>query len=213
MKKLFAVAFLAVMTISATAQDFKKFRFGPTVGLNVATTTADEVGSRVGFSVGALAEYNFTDNVFMTGALKFSQKGGKYEVAVPGMAVAKYSANPGYIELPIHAGYRYSFNDKFSIFGEFGPYIGIGVCGKSKVEINGKEKSENYFGDPAKDEDTYGAKRFDFGLGFAAGAEFSKFQLRIGYDFGLTGLENYDVPDPYKKSKNRNFYVALSYMF
>lgn len=212
MKKLFAVAILAVMTLSANAQDFKKFRFGPTVGLNIATTTDAVVGSRVGFSVGALAEYNFTDNFFMTGALKFSQKGGKYDEALAGVVV-KNSANPGYIELPIHAGYRYSFG-QFSIFGEFGPYLAVGVCGKAKMEALGQERSIDYFGDPSDpDDNSAGVKRFDFGLGVAAGAEYKKCQLRIGYDFGLTGLENYDVPAPFKKSKNRNFYVALSYMF
>lgn len=207
MKKLFAVAFLAVMTISATAQDFKKFRFGPTAGLNIATTTQDGVNSRVGFSVGALAEYNFTDNFFMTGALKFSQKGGKNKVDVLGYTV-KNSVNPGYIELPIHAGYRYSFNDKFSIFGEFGPYIGIGVCGKYKREVNGTVTTKyNYFGDD-DDDDSMGAKRFDFGLGVAAGVEYSKIQARVGYDFGLTKIFEGDGAP-----KNRNFYIALSYMF
>ena len=195
---------MAVITVGASAQDFKKFRFGPTVGLNVATTTGAGISSRVGFSVGVLGEYNINDDFFVTGALKFSQKGGKSETFV-----GTYTANPGYIEIPIHAGYRYSFNDKFSIFGEFGPYIGIGVCGKVKAPNGGG--SIDYFGGET-DFATNQMKRFDFGLGLAAGAEYKKFQLRIGYDFGLVGLESYDVT-PFSKSKNRNFYVALSYMF
>ena len=197
MKKLFAVAFLAVMTISATAQDFKKFRFGPTIGLNISTmnSVADH-SSKVGFNVGALAEYNFTDNIFMTGALKFSQKGFKYDDG-------DNKVNPGYIELPIHAGYRYSFNDKFSIFGEFGPYLAVGVCGKDKDD----DSSIDYFGGE-NDFKTMRAKRFDFGLGFAAGVEYSKIQARVGYDFGLTKIFEGDGAP-----KNRNFYIALSYMF
>lgn len=197
-KRLFAVAILAVMTVSVSAQDFKKFRFGPTVGLNVATTTSAEVSSRVGFQVGALGEYNFNDNFFLLSAVKFSQKGGKF-------AGGGGSFNPYYIEIPLHGGYRYNFNDKFSLFGEFGPYIGIGVCGK--ISEDG-EPSINYFGNEGMEALGAKAKRFDFGLGLAAGAEYSNFQLRLGYDFGLTKL--YDVVG---SAKNRNFYIALSYMF
>lgn len=39
MKKFFAVAILALATLSINAQDFKTFRFGPTAGLNVAKAT------------------------------------------------------------------------------------------------------------------------------------------------------------------------------
>lgn len=208
MKKLFAVAFLAVMTLSANAQDFKKFRFGPTVGLNISTMNLDyNHSSKVGFNVGALAEYNFTDNIFMTGAVKFSQKGVKWNNLMRNGNDLK--ANPGYIEIPIHAGYRYSFNDNFSLFGEFGPYLAFGVCGKLKAD---GYDSIDYFGDDAKAVFGGKAKRFDFGLGFAVGAEYSKFQLRVGYDFGLTAA--FDLPDYVGTSaKNRNLYFALSYMF
>lgn len=187
-KKLFVVASLAVMTVSVCAQDFKKFRWGPTAGLNIASISSDETSSRVGFSVGAIGEYNFSDNLFMTGTLKFSQKGFK--------SGDYFKANPGYLEIPIHGGYRYSINEQFTVFGEFGPYFAFGVCGKAK----GIDYSTDYFGD--------GTKRFDFGLGFAVGAEFSKFQLRLGYDLGLTKLSNGDGAP-----KNRNFNISISYMF
>lgn len=230
LKKSFAIAILAVMTVCASAQDFKKFRFGPTVGLNFASSTAPDVKPKVGFSIGALGEYNFTNNFYMTSALKFSQKNSKFENTKMGF---RGSYKPCYFEIPIRGGYRHNFNDKFSVFGEFGPYFGIGVCGKAysyqtvydvyveeKVydgryvviedvyysEIT-KEYTRDYFGD-IKDQSTLGANRFDFGLGVAAGVEYSKFQARLGYDFGLT-----KIFDDANSARNRNLYIAVSYMF
>ena len=221
LKKSFVIAILAVMTVSASAQDFKKFRFGPTVGLNLASNSAKDVKPKVGFSIGALGEYNFTNNFYMTGALKFSLKNSKFENEIKG---THGSYEPCYIEIPIHGGYRYSFNDKFSVFGEFGPYFGIGVCGKAyennvlmkketvagiypETEYEFRDITMDYFGD-FKNHSVLGASRFDFGLGVAAGVEFSKFQARLGYDFGLTKI--FDVAN---SARNRNFYIAVSYMF
>jgi hypothetical protein len=101
-------------------------------------------------------------------------------------------------------GYRFSINEKLSFFGEFGPYFGIGVCGK----YNADGFEPNFFDDATSSFVGGKPKRFDVGLGVAVGAEYSKFQLRAGYDFGLTGV--WDVSN---SAKNRNFYVGVGYMF
>lgn len=61
--------------------------------------------------------------------------------------------------------------------------------------------SASAFGDNA-------LKRFDFGLGLKAGIEFcQKYQLSIGYDWGLTdNIEN-------GSNKNRNLMLSLGYCF
>lgn len=177
MKKIFAVAILALAALSINAQDFKKFRFGPTAGLNVAKVTDLDAKMAIGFNVGARAEYNFNDNIYLGSGLLLSQKGWKY---------AGYTAKAGYLEIPINAGYRYCVNDNFALFGEFGPYIGVGIYGK-----------DGYFD---------AAKRFDLGLGIAVGTEISKFQVRVGYELGLTNV----YPGG---GKNRNLFVGVAYMF
>ena len=207
MKKFFAISILALATLSMNAQDFKKFRFGPTAGLNVAKATSLDASMTIGFNVGARAEYNFSDNFYLGAGLLFTQKGYKWKGIMQNGADLK--ANPYYIEIPINAGYRYNFNDKVSVFGEVGPYIGFGIAGKYKAE--GYE-SAKFFGDEGK---VMAAtlfapgvepKRVDFGLGFAAGVEISKFQVRLGYELGLTNIYTGGC-------KNRNLYVGLSYMF
>lgn len=185
MKKLFTVLALALVTLTISAQDFKKFRFGPTAGLNVSTVTNNPGGAnKVGFNVGVRGEYNFSNNWFATAGLQFAQKGYKDALGD--------KLNPYYIEIPIHGGYRYSINDDFSIFGEFGPYLAVGVAGK--------RNGQKIFDQP-------GVKRFDFGVGLGIGAEYKKFQLRIGYDFGLLKTNDWGG------NKNRNLYINLGYMF
>lgn len=199
MKKFFAVAILAVATLSMNAQDFKKFRFGPAVGMNVAKVS--DASSKIGFNVGARAEYNFSDNFYLGSGLLFTQKGFKIKGMMPNDADLK--ANPFYLEIPINAGYRYNFNEKFSVFGEVGPYIGFGIAGKYKAE---GYNSSKFFGDEGAFLTGEKAKRVDFGLSFAAGCEFSKFQLRVGYELGLTKV----WPGG---GKNKNLFVGVAYMF
>jgi hypothetical protein len=176
MKKIFAVAILALATLSINAQDFKTFRIGPAAGLNIAKVSDSDAA--IGFSVGARAEYNFNDNIYLGSGLLLSQKGFK----------AGDTFYAGYLEMPINAGYRYCVNDKFAVFGEVGPYLGVGIYGK-----------DSYFD---------AAKRFDFGLGFGAGVEYAKFQFRFGYELGLTKV----FPDPLG-GKNKNFFFGVAYMF
>ena len=214
MKKFFTVVILALTTLSINAQDFKTFRFGPTAGLNVAkATNLDDASMVIGFNVGARADYNFNDNCYLGGALLFTQKGYKVKNHIL-LGGKDMKTNPYYIEIPINAGYRYNFNDKVSVFGEFGPYVAFGIGGKYKAE--GYE-SGKFFGDEGTINATYllaggttviTPKRVDFGLTFAAGVEISKFQVRVGYELGLT-----NVYSGAGSCKNRNLFAGLSYMF
>jgi hypothetical protein len=173
MKKFFAVAILALATLSINAQDFKKFRFGPTAGLTVSKVTGGGAKFGIGFQAGVRGEYNFSDNFYLGSAFMLAQKGMKDQAA-------------GYLEIPINVGYRYNVSDSFAMFGEVGPYLGVGIYGKN-----------GYF-------DV--AKRFDMGVGVAIGAEISKFQIRAGYEYGITKV----FPGV---GHNSSIFVGLAYMF
>lgn len=173
----------------ASAQSMEKFRFGATFGMNVSTITKSDMDSKIGFNAGLRGEYNFTEDMYLGVGLGYSHKGVKED---------DLKASAGYIEIPVHFGYRMGLTDKISTFGEFGPYFGIGVAGKWKFD---GEKLGDFFGE---DE----AKRFDMGLGLRAGVEFmQKYQVHIGYDFGL--LKIYED----EKNRNGNFTLGVSYMF
>jgi hypothetical protein len=206
MKKILAlVAILAIGLGSINAQD--NLRWGVTAGMNVSNIKVSGFDSRVGFHAGVKAELGLpqvTEGAYMDFGALLSLKGAK----VDGGALGSIKLNPCYLEIPVHIGYKYAVSDNFTLFANAGPYIGIGLFGKLKttgeikneLESSVGTSSENIFGDD-------GFKRFDFGLGLKAGMEFSqKYQISIGYDFGLT--ETSDAG-----TKNRNLMISLGFMF
>ena len=188
---------VACFALTASAQEKGDLRFGVTAGMNVSNITDTEMDSRIGFHVGAKAEYNITDNLYGSAALLFSQKGCQFEEDGE-----KLTANPGYIELPIHIGYRFKMSEKVSIFGETGPYFAYGICGKLKVEDYGWEYDKKFF-------DIDEVNKFDFGWGVKAGVEYAKFQISLGYEGGITEVFDSRGLDPH----NSNFMVSVAYMF
>lgn len=208
MKKFLMTLAVACFALTASAQEKGDFRFGVTAGMNVSNITDMEMDSRIGFHVGAKAEYNITDNLYGNAALLFSQKGNKKEEGS-----IEATSNPGYLELPIHIGYRFKMGDKVSIFGETGPYLAYGICGKSKAEVSGNGESAegkvDFFGDE-DDDDCLGGKRFDFGWGVKVGVEAAKFQISLGYEYGITKV--FKSEDNFKPH-NSNLMVSVAYMF
>ena len=212
MKKFLMTLAVACFALTASAQEKGDFRFGVTAGMNVANVTDCERDSRIGFHVGVKGEYNITENLYGSAALLFTQKGSKSEWSEEGYNVES-TWNPGYIELPIHIGYRYKFGEKVSIFGETGPYLAYGICGKSKAEVSGygesAEAKVDFFGDE-DDDDCLGGKRFDFGWGVKVGVEAAKFQISLGYEYGITKVFK---SEGNFKPHNSNLMVSVAYMF
>lgn len=199
-KALTLAALLCAGALTASAQKAGDVRFGVTGGMNVSNITDSSGDARIGFHIGVRGEYNFTNNVYGNVGLLFSQKGTKKDYD-DGSSV---SFNPGYLELPIHVGYRYDLGNNVSIFGETGPYLAVGVCGKSKYKETLGDASvtvkSDFFGDN-------GAQRFDGGWGLRVGFEASSFQMHLGYDYGFAKL--FDAGS----NHNSNFTVGVSYMF
>lgn len=205
MKKVFIlIAILAISFVSVNAQ--QKLRWGITGGMNVSSFSITGFDSRIGFHLGAKAELGLpqvTNGAYMDFGALLSLKGAQ----INGGSVGGLNFNPYYLEVPVHIGYKYAVNESFSLFGSAGPYLAIGLFGNASGKVNtgddveSSEGSEPIFGEGA-------LKRFDFGLGLKAGAEFNqKFQISIGYDWGL--IETLE----YTGLKNRNLMISLSYMF
>lgn len=211
-KALIAAALLAMGATTATAQSAGQFRLGVTAGMNVTNITDQNTDSRIGFNVGLRGEYNFTNNWYGTLGLLFSQKGTRTEEEGGAMGVkakGTFIQNPGYIELPLHFGGRYSFGNGVSIFGETGPYFAFGVCGKNKFNVDTNVGINKDYDTKFFDSNEGDAQVFDFGWGLRAGVEVSKFQISLGYDHGITKVWDVDDLD----ARNSNFTVNVAYMF
>ena len=217
MKKLLALLFVCLIGIgSASAQDL---RFEGVAGLNISNMG---YSYKAGFHAGARMEISLdcvTEGFYANGGALLSLKGYRID-----WGFAKNIANAYSLELPVHAGFRYSFNDTFAIFGEAGPYIGIGLFGKDKAkfnissddEIDGYSTIEIEYDDNGKTFDSI--RRFDFGIGLRTGVEFlQKYSVSFGYDQGLVNLNRYidrgDETIHFGVMRNINFYFALGYKF
>lgn len=202
MKRLIVMAVVVLTCFTVSAQEAGSFRFGVTGGGNLSTANLEKShSSKFGFHAGLVGEYNVYEYLYVNATVKYSMRGVK-DVEVSGY---KLEWNPGYIEIPIHVGYRYSFSDRFHGFVDAGPYFAYAVSGKIKANDG---SSAGLFTDRASN--TLGGKykRFEFGLGGALGIEYSGIQLKIGYDYGFT-----KIADVSNSAKNSNLYFGLAYMF
>ena len=189
MKKLYSlvIAAVAAVALSFTAQAGDSYYevFG---GLNFSTVDYNGVDFRTGVHVGlrgALEIPSVTQGFYVNAATALSYRGFKADTV---------SYNPCYLDIPVHAGYKYENDDRITLFAEAGPYVGIGLFGKSE--------GRNIFSDEV------GYKRIDLGLGLRTGIEIDKkYVISVGGDFGF--LNVIDING--KGAKPRNLTISFAY--
>ncbi len=202
MKKSLVIAVMALVSLTVSAQEEGTMRFGITGGGNLSSANLKSSHSSLfGFYAGLIGEYNLYEFLYVNATVKYSVRGVKDVDYYP----FKLEWNPGYIEMPIHIGYRYAFSDKLKGFVDAGPYFAYAVSGD--LEANDGSSLGLYTDNAAR---ILGGKykRFEFGLGGVLGIEYSGVQLKVGYDSAFTKIA--DVSD---SAKNSNFYFGLAYMF
>lgn len=203
MKTLVLAALLICGVGSTYAQSREKVRLGVEVGMTVNTIKDyyEDADRKMGFDAGLRVDVNFTDNIYLGTGLQYMMKGVK--TSGDGW---EYKANPGYLQIPIHVGYRYDFNETIGVFGEFGPFLAVGVSGQDKWEAGNRDGDDDFFGDP----DEGYAKRFDMGLGLHVGCEIIQhWQVALGYDWGLIDM----YKGPGDKIRNGSLRLGVAYMF
>lgn len=202
MKKLLVSFFALFVCLTTSAQEAGKMRFGVTAGMNISSANLERShSSKIGFQAGIIGEYNFTENIFINATARYSMRGVK-NVDVN---VGKLEWNPGYIEIPIHFGYRWAFTETFKVFAEAGPYAAYAISGKIKANDG---SDVGLFSDEAAI--VLGGKynKFEAGVGVNIGIEFSGIQLKAGYDAALTKMA-----DMSNSAKNNNISICLAYLF
>ncbi|TGE26968.1 porin family protein [Hymenobacter metallicola] len=221
---LLAAALLVAGATTAQAQ----VTFGPRVGLNLANISQDledsddEVDTKflLAPQVGLTLNAQF-GNLSIQPSLLFSQKGFKIEEEeTSGGASLKYEVTQrmNYAEIPVNFVYTTGETEGFQIFA--GPYIGIGLGGKSKYKLSGfineegenKIKFANKYGD---EDDTDYVRALDLGLNAGVGYKAGPVQAQLGYGLGFSNLipNDEDDTEPKDKIKNRVIQLSLSYFF
>jgi Outer membrane protein beta-barrel domain len=209
----FFALFSLLFTIHLNAQ---KITLGVKGGLNSSSfggsyMRASDTKNKLGCNFGLTADYSLFKNLYLTSGLEYSYKGGKESILVAfndqsDIYEGNMTYNAGYLQIPIHFGYKEAVSSAISISIYAGPYFAYGIGGKVKgLEILSEEESAsnpNFFG--------LSAKRFDAGAGVGAEVEFkAHYFLQFGYDLGLVNISKIDGTS----IKNRNLYISAGYRF
>lgn len=186
------MAVMAVLALTASAQVEQGFRMGARVNAGISNVAGEGDKASFGYGLGWIAEYNFSPNFYVQSGLGLENISHKEE-GVDG------TLNAFYLQLPIHAGYRFSLGETSALFVQAGPTLGYGLFG-SDIEFSDGDKI-NYFD---------GLKRFDFALGGRIGVELKKFQISVGGNYGVLDVLKESFDESYH---NYNVNLAVAYMF
>ncbi len=222
MKKLIALSILTTMGICAKAQFYVQG------GLNLANITTTKQGQTEDnnwlptFNAGFMGRFGISSIFDLESGLLLTGKGSKAETYFTNADYVKSKFNPIYLEVPLNAVIKFPLQakGKANIFVHAGPYIAMGVGGKSKVEksilgITSSSKTSIKFSndDPftsQQDDAAYNKlKRFDYGINAGGGVDFGGFILKANYGFGLAKInstQSNNTADD--KNKYRTFSIS-----
>ncbi|MEO6833329.1 MAG: porin family protein [Chitinophagaceae bacterium] len=185
------------------AMENQHVKFGIKAGPSLANLTVDNAGTVndkkaiPAYHVGVYIDVPLLPVFSIQGGLQLGMKGSKFTIGDESSTTyTKVSQRPLYLELPLNAVVKIPLVNKVKLFVGAGPYIAMGVGGKttsegkflgvaysneSSITYSNKNNSTGYNGD---------LKRYDAGLNFLAGLEISKFTLNVNYGYGLSNIKS-----------------------
>ncbi|MEO6731224.1 MAG: porin family protein [Ferruginibacter sp.] len=221
-KKMMAVCLLTAMGIGAEAQFYVQG------GLNLANITKTTEGQTEKnnllptFNAGILGRFGLSDVLDLETGVLLTGKGSKAETYFTNGNYVKSKFNPIYIEVPLNAVVKFPLAEKSksNIFINAGPYLAIGVAGKSKYEgkfgpIASSSTSDIKFSndDPFTSEQDDAAynklKRFDYGFNLGGGVDFGKLILKANYGVGMAKINSTESNNT-SDDKNKFRTVSIS---
>ncbi len=210
--KLLCVVVLFTMATRTTAQ-----KFAVKGGLNLSKmlikddddTYSDNFKMNPGFHLGVTAEFPINDMISFEPGLLLSTKGYKAKESGTGYEY-KETTNLFYFEVPLNAKATFDVGGT-KVYGIFGPYLGLGLSGKSKTKYteDGDSGTDTYTIKWGSDADNDDLKRFDLGLNVGAGVEIKSMLVGINYGLGLANISSYT--DGGNKAKNRVLAISFGY--
>jgi long-subunit fatty acid transport protein len=234
MKKFILTSFM-LCSVFAFSQEVK---FGAKVGLNSSNLKGDypaainEHNSKIGFHIGAFAEFEIADKFSLQPELLYSTQGNTYgyKTYYGGGTYyegAEYDLKLNYLNLPVIL--KYKILEKLSI--DFGPQIGFLVSAKTKIDVteDSRDASQNYsVVIDMLNNGTYNvggttiqtkasANRLDFGLNIGGTFDITEstfFQAR--YNLGLSNVDKNSTNGTSTDSwnmKNGVFQLSAGYRF
>jgi hypothetical protein len=198
-------------------------------GINFANISIDNDGdvddnkSLTSFQVGIIGDLYIAPFFSIQPGLLFTGKGSKTQSGNTSDATYyRATTNPYYIEVPVNLIFK-TPTGPVKFFAGAGPYLGIGVAGKNKVEgkflgtaFDSEQKIEWSDDDPTTLDYEEGAgygimKRFDYGLNGTAGIEAKGLVISANYGLGLAKLQSGSNSSEDDRNKHRVFSVTVGF--
>ncbi len=183
---------LAFTTLTMSAQDDSKWTVKAGVGLSSVVGSDTDTKNVFAYKVGATYDLGLSENFSIIPGLEFATKGYTSDVVDGNISMS-------YLQIPIHAAYKFPLSDNMKLVVKAGPYIAYGLFG-SDIELYGGGKTNVFDSDG-------GFNRFDAGVNGGVSVDFGVFTIGAEYSRGLTKLDS-DV-DAY----NQAFGLVFGYKF
>jgi hypothetical protein len=198
-------------------------------GVNFANISVNEDGdvddnkSLTSFQVGIIGDFNILPFLSIQPGVLFTGKGSKTQSGnTTDATYFRATTNPYYIEVPVNLVFK-TPTGPVKFFAGAGPYLGIGIAGKNKVDgkflgtaFSSENKIEWSNDDPSTLDYEEGAgygilKRFDYGLNGLAGIETKGLVLTANYGLGLAKLQSGSNSSEDNNNKHRVFSVTVGF--
>lgn len=216
---------LGVFALGATAN--AQIGFIVRGGYQAANITGSSFDTKIanGARAGVAADITVYDGgmsrISIQPGVDFSMKGFKVgEIKKDDKIGGSSTTSLYYVDIPVLANFAFDLGNDFGVFVNAGPYLGVGVGGKTtlegKVNILGFEGKGTTNKDIKPfDQDNGFLNRLDWGAQVGAGVEYNRFQVGVGTQFGIGDIrnDNWKNGNADKAIRNSNFFVTAGYRF
>lgn len=192
---------------------------------NISTTEdgrVDEANMLPSFHAGVLGDMPLGDAFSFQLGLLLTGKGSKTEIYAGSSTTDNYykiKTNPLYLEVPLNFVFKVPFGTDSRLYFGAGPYVAMGIGGKTKGEQRFLGITSNYErdvvfnnDDPAtsgqEDASVNKLRRFDYGANGVAGFETGKLMIGLNYGLGLAKIGSNQSNDN-DQNKHRVWSISL----
>ncbi len=221
MKKILPLSICALIAVTANAQTF--YAQGGVNFANISTNANGDVqksNTLTSFNVGFMNQFGLSKVVDLEAGLLLMGEGAKSETNFGPDNYVNAKFNPLYLQVPLNLLVKVPLASNAKLFFNAGPYLAVGVGGKSKIEsstIAGPVKSVSdikFSNDDPRTSQQEGAaynrlKRFDYGVNAGAGIDFGSFILKGNYGLGLAKINSTQTNNS-ADDKNKYRTVSIS---
>ena len=205
------ITLLSLFALTSLVHAQEDIRFRAKVGMGASGYIDSNIDYAFGYNLGGYTDIQFKEApVFLTTGLSVVKRGGKGDTSIGDLKI-----NAFYLEVPVHVRVESGFFDfeNISYFGSIGPYVGLGLFGKTKwdsysytkpsLKPGVGEETIRVEGDSVSSFSDGRLRRFDVGMGANFGLIFSQ---RVE----LSGTFSLGFVDAMKQGGGKNQHISLN---